>query len=222
MNIDVIQEEISEFNDNLFNNFHTIISDQLDFIEENDLTEPKKNYVFAYRYLMNTIEYFYNLDEKFSDATFIKLHKDTKIIYKQLKSMDMFLENKDEFVNQFLKTAKILQDINETYENGDEKKEHYKQIRILYEIYYSQNYDDTMDHIFSSLKHILNSKLYYLDRMLWENVMNSEYIVHFLFNLKINIENGMSSKKYLSYKHKVDIPYTDEYAYLTDCLRIFA
>lgn len=222
MELDTVLDDVAEYNDKMFQNTLDVIDENLEFIEANELFEPKANYIFVLTYLEHTIRHFVNLDRDFLEGTLKKVHRDVENLNKLYNAINDSLSNTEKYKNAFLKSVPMLKSIKSNMENNPNRQEHYTKISELYESCYIRNFIEQKIYILSSLKSILNTKIYYLDSMLWLHALKSEDIVRYLkISSKIDISDGMNSKKYIKFRQKVDLPYTEEYTYLGQCLRIF-
>jgi hypothetical protein len=98
-------------------------------------------------------------------------------------------------------------------------KGHYKAMRAIYFEVFQNDYIDQGKEVINSLQNILNCKIYYLDRLLWIEAIESAPIWRSLKMLRI--DKKINSKKYLEYRLGVALPYTQDYAYMQKCLRIY-
>jgi hypothetical protein len=234
MDMSIIEDSIGEFNDDILGETLDIIDDNFEFIDKYELYEPKKNYLFTLDFLNATIQNFSNLDYQFASETMRKLHRDIKNLHK------LYTEHKESlndlptiFKRRFIPQEELFKEINLYIKRlksnailDDYDKETLQIMQIHYkkmaEIYYSSFKDDYIEQskdILSSLEKILNTKICYLDKMLWRDSIKSEVIWRSLKMLKLDYK--INSKKYLLYKLDVILPYTDEYQYLKKCLKVY-
>lgn len=235
MNISDIEDEVYNFSSVFFQDIFALVEDDLDFIENNGLSVPKKNYVIAIDYLDMVIKYFFTLDHNIAMGdTFRKLHTDVNNLYKLYKEQKDILQNIEEiFQKEFKKKSNILNAYSEeisqykgvedlsTEEKSDLKiiLEYYKELEtICFETFKRILRDDNKDTL-SSLLIILNSKTYYLDELFWAEASKSDAINRLFRTQKISGE--INSKNYLIYRLSVMIPYTKDYEYFKHCLRIY-
>lgn len=232
MNIELIKNDIFVISDDFLSETLNIIENNYVFIDENQLVESKENYFFLFHFLTNTINHFLNLDLSFAHKTLKKLHKDINtlhILYKTQKREALNIEkvfNKNIFskiplfkeMEQELNYFKNLSNL-EDQETRKLIQEQYKALKIIYFQCFKEEYNEQMRYILESLKNIINTKLYYLDSMLWDGVNKSSLIKRTFKN--IPKEKYMTSKSYIQYRLDVDLPYTNDYKYLQDCLRTY-
>lgn len=234
MNNDMIRDEIAQFNDNFFAHILDIIDENFDFIDANDLIEPKANYLLIFDFLNTTINHFSNLDHDFMDGTLKKLHRDVNNIYKIYQKHKLQQEKLEElFKTEFLNKSKLFNQMKSNIieirglpsmdevdrETVEIIKDHYRAMRTIYFDFFQEDYTEQSKEILSSLENILNCKIFYLDNLLWIEAPESETIWRSLKILRI--DQDIDSKKYLEYRIKVALPYTKDYAYMLKCLRIY-
>jgi len=234
MNIDTIIDEIAEINDAYFNEILEVIDDIFNFMDDNSLIEPKKNYLILFNFLNTTVNHFKNLDYEFASETLNKLHKNINILHKIYQTQishqntlnEIFQNNVFTKIPIFKEMKKEILDIenNGLMDNYDIEtisiiKNQYQELKKIYFEYFKDDYMEQNNYIIGSLKTILNSKLYYLDQLLWIEVNKSTTIIRSLKAIKI--KNNISSKSYIKYRLSVALPYTSDYEYLKKCLRIY-
>ena len=98
-------------------------------------------------------------------------------------------------------------------------KEHYTKLKLIYFELFKDDFLAQSHEISISLKNILNSKAFYFDKLLWEEANKSLIITRVLRN--IHKDNIMDSKLYIKHRLSIDLPYTDEYKYLQQCLKVY-
>jgi hypothetical protein len=111
MDVEDIRDEVDEFNEDYFIEYLDLIDDNFDFIEENELVVPKKNYLFTYNFLNFTMGHFSNLDYKFVSPTLRKLHNDILMLHKNLEKQKEFKNEIDSIFEIFLKSSQMFVDI---------------------------------------------------------------------------------------------------------------
>jgi hypothetical protein len=234
MTTKMIEDEVAQFNDNFFNDYFELVDSNVDFIESHKLYQPKQNYFLTYEFVTTTIKHFKNLDFRFMSSTFEKLNRDIIIIQKQYVKL---LENEEKmreiFKTYFLKKSPLFQEIynalielQKSVELTDYEKEtkeilneHYAEMQEIYYEYFMTDFLSLNKEFIHNLRSILNTKIYYLDRLLWIHAKESAVIDHFLKTLKLT--KNISSKKYINYRLGVTLPYSDNYKYLQKCARIY-
>jgi len=234
MTIKKIEDEIAQFNDKYFSSYFELVNINMDFIEAHDLYRPKSNYLLTYEFVTATIRHFTNLDFRFMSATFEKLNRDVSILYKQYERLKEHEKNvADIFDKSFVKRSPLLQEIYDAildlqkgskldaYEQ--ETKEilntHFNELKEIYHDYFIEDFLFLNREFILSVEMILNTKIYYLDRLLWIHTKESPIIMHALKVAKMG--DNMSSKRYLEYRLSVSLPYSDNYRYLQKCVRIY-
>ena len=235
MDKQTIEDEINLFNINFFEDMVEICEEELDFINNNNLHQPKENYTLLFQFLNTLFTHFNSLDCLIINSTLSKLQKE--IVY--LHNLYEELEDKSDDIkaictDQVLKKSKLITDIESellTYKKVTnisvaEKKalknhfSNYGKLRIVYFELFRKMFSEKRTYIFSSLLQILNTKIYYFDKLLWIAASNSETILYSLREI-VSDDGEISSQHYLTYKLKVIMPYSKDYVYFRKCLRIF-
>ena len=229
-----IKDDINEFNDTYFSESFNLIDNNLDFIDENNFFQPKRNYLFTFQFLTQVYQNFKNADYDFATSTLNKLFRDINNIYKiysleekNLKIIEQIFEDK------FLKKNKLFIEMNTKLKNLrssiiiNEKElqtikilsEQIKELKIVYYEYFEDDFSEQNRSIQVDLKQILNSKIFYFDRLLWLDSKES-FLLHKKFE-RLKISKNINSKTYLLEMLKVALPYTDNYKYLEKCLKVY-
>jgi len=212
MNIENIEDEVTLFCSEFFEEEADVAEECIDFLEANDLYVPKENYTVMPEFLDSIIKKFRVLDSAFMSATLFKVNKDLqklKNIYDNLKEKS--LNPKKVFNEDFLEFSDTLYNAQES--------ENYKALKkIYYEVFTALFFDDRKYYIESILE-VLNSKAYYCDKLLWKEARESNFIKkHFQVN---KISDKLNSKNYLLHATSMMRPYTKEYDYYQSCIRIY-
>lgn len=231
MNIETIQNEVADFHDTFFLSSLELIDSNFEFIDQHKLLETKTNYFFTLHFLQTTINNFTNLDYEFSSSTLRKLHRDINNIYK------IYLAQEKENVTMifekiFLPTVILFQDmkaeilsIQNTPISKDDTEDlktiqgHIQQMEVIYFEVFEKDYREEKLYILNSLKSILNTKLYYLNQLLWQEAADSRIITRVHKNITHNKQ--INAKIYIQHRLETDIPYTDNYKYLQKCLKVY-
>ena len=234
MDIQTIEDEVNLFNRDFFEDVAEVCEEGFDFIDSNKLLQPKENYTILFKFLDTLFNHFTSLDHLIINDTLVTLHKDIvnlNQLYTDLKEKSYDL--KDICANQVLSQSKLITAIvNElqeykkiTHVTVSNKKtfktnfSNYEKLRIVYYKLFKEIFVDERDYFLSSLLNILNTKIYYFDKILWLEAAQSETI---LKSLKDNDSDGkVGSKYFLSHKIQVILPYSKDYVYFKKCLRIF-
>jgi len=234
MDIQTIEDEINLFNSEFFKDVSEVCEEGLDFITNNHLYEPKENYTLLFQYLNTLFNHFKSLDYAIIDSTLAKLHRDIvyhNTLYTNLKNDTSKI--RDICKNQVLKKSRLIISIedeltkykkvtNISVEDKKILKKHFsnfERLRIIYFELFQEVFVEDRDYYLSSLLQILNTKLYYLEKLLWIEASHSETIMRSLN--KVKFTHNVGSQDYLAYKLKVIMPYSQDYIYLQKCLRIF-
>jgi len=233
MDVEDIRDEVDEFNEDYFVEYLDLIDDNFDFIEENGLVVPKKNYLFTYNFLNFTMGHFSNLDYKFVSPTLRKLHNDILMLYKNLEKQKEFKNDIDSIFEIFLKTSQMFVDIKNALiglqkiktlseDDVEEKKvlnRHYSKLKEIYAYHFHDSFMEQNRYIISSFQNILNCKLAYFEKILWVDASKSDAITRTLRGL--GLVDNLNSALYLKQRLSVALPYTDDYHYLMKCLKVY-
>ncbi|MDB2562020.1 hypothetical protein N9X61_00290 [Sulfurimonas sp.] len=234
MNMETIENEVFAFTDKFFAQSLEIINNNFNFMDTHQLIEPKENYFSVIHFLNTVMNHFTNLDYDFSKNTLKKLSRDIKNLQKLYAQQQEELDTlEDIFEKRFVKKTtlfiamnKEVLEINKSSPLDDYDKEtiriikqQYKQMKEIYFEKFKYDFTEQSTEILNSLKAILNSKAYYFDRLLWIEANNSNIITRSIKTIKQ--KNTINSKIYLTHRLSVDLPYTDDYKYLQQCLRIY-
>ena len=235
MDENTIEDEIYDFCDTVFKSIKSDIEDEIEFIESNNLFQPKDNFFILFDYLNATINYFRNLDNSIMQGTFRKLYTDVNSSYKHYeKYKEMFGDSKDIFHNQFLKKSEIfsmfyeelLERKNAPDQTIEEQQEYKKLIRLYKELraYYYEKFETIFEgdkkYYLNALLATINTKMYYLDKFLWREVTKSRTIMRTLREVETN-DSVMDSKSYIKYRVGVIMPTSKEHPYLQRCLKVY-
>lgn len=234
MDIQDIEEEVYDFIDAYFKDYTDIIEHELDFIEIHNLITPKKNYLITFDFLNKMVVNFRNQDYTRVDGILKKLYLDINNLHKLYENIKM---NDEEIKSIFQKKALKKSEIFKPYileilrlkaisNISDDEKEFllklsddFKNFRkIYYEVFYDI-FEKSRREIYYDIVYILNSKLFYLDKILWKKTTTSLSIQRYLRTL--SLDENTDSKSYLTKKIATLMPQTAEYDYFTKCLRIY-
>lgn len=206
----------------------------MDFTEQNYLHIPKENYTIVGDFLTTTLKSFRVIDSTFMSSTLKKTAKDVKTLQKLCDGISDETQNLREiFESEFIKSsssfssfAREVLRVQSIKNPSDKDKEQRRRLSImlveLKAIYYKafeEIFNEDKKYFLSLLKQTLNSKTYYFDRLLWQEVSKSNVITKHFQILKI--KNALNTKDYLLYTTDLMRPYTKEYQYLQSCLRIY-
>ncbi|EDZ63611.1 hypothetical protein SMGD1_1179 [Sulfurimonas gotlandica GD1] len=234
MDLTIIEDEIYKFNRVFFAEVSEAAERCLNFIEQNNLHIPKENYTIVGDFLNTTLRNFRVLDSTFMSSTLKKLNADVKYLktlydetIEETHNVKEIFESEfiasspsfSHFAREVLKAQSIR---NPTDEQRKERKKLSAMLLELKDIYYStfeEIFNDDKKYFLESLMLSLNSKTYYLDRLLWKEATASIVITKHFQVLKI--KNKLNTRDYLLYTTGLMRPYTKEYQYLQSCLRIY-
>ena len=234
MDIDVILDNVEYYNAKLFDEAIGIVEDNLDFMDEFVAIEPDRNYILLLDFLNVTIKYFSNMDHEFYETTLRKLHRDVNNLHKEYMQQLKNRENiKEIFEKKFLKRVKIFSQIKEKIEELEESnsrdiddkarlktmKSHYVELKNIYFESFQEEFLEQSRYVVHNLKKILNTKLYYLDQLLWIESNKSDTIWRTLKAQKVG--EIFNTKEYLEYQLNIALPYSDHYFYLKKCLEVY-
>ncbi|WP_373073523.1 hypothetical protein [Sulfurimonas sp.] len=234
MNIETVENEIYDFIDEYFDEELFLVESQLDFIEDNHLITPKINYTHIYPFLSLLLSRFEVMDHDFASSIIKKTSYDVKHIE---KTYGNFLEKTQHFENVFknffIPSSTVLSDyaneILDLQKGADKSSDDFKQIKhmkqnlidlkkIYFEVFekiFSQSYKN----INNDFKMIINTKIFYLDRLIWRRATKSENIIKHLQVRKL--DEALNAESYLNLIMSMMRPYTDEYKYLEQCLKVY-
>ncbi len=231
MNITTIENEISAFTDEYFEEIQIIAGDYIRFIQKNELYEPKENYTILFKYLSTLFNHLKSIDSAVIDSTLSKLYIDFEYIYElhanlKINTLDLKVIFQKKFIYKSTVLRVLEKEINR-YKNIvnislEEKKalkqytQEYEQLQDIYFRYFEDTFTEEKKYFLSILLDILNTKTFYLDKLLWMQVSKSDLIMR-----RLNMHKKINSKIYLTYKLTVILPYSKDYEYFQKCLRIF-
>ena len=148
---------------------------------------------------------------------FQKKSKDTKNIFES-----QFISHSPMFTN----FAKAILELSELPNKTSEevlylkklKKDFIKLKEIYFDIFEELFAEERKGYLFA-LKSGMNTKSYYFDKLLWKEADASMTIVkHFSIR---KLDGKLNTKDYILFTTAIMRPYTDEYRYLQNCLKVF-
>lgn len=234
MDMQNIEDEIDQFSVKYFQGYNTYLDDQFDFIQNNHLLQPKENYTIAIELLNKIAKHFQVLDIKFYSKTLKKLLddiKNTQSVFDTFKQTSKL--QKEIFTKEFIpssptlsKIAKTILELQNRKELDDEErlwledlKLGFKELKKVYFEVFSEVFHDELHYIHTSFMSILNTKSFYLDRLIWREARYSDIITK---QYKVLIQaKKFNTKEYIVYTSGMMHPYSKEYLYLQSCLRIY-
>ena len=236
MDLNSIDDEIDNFDNLFFEDIGAILEEEVEFIEANNLIQPKDNFIFLLEYLNTVTNHFKNLDHTIMEGTFKKLHTDVNFLYSiYLKKKKQSSDIEGVFQNKFFKespsctllTAEILKYENMPDISIQDKEEYerlvkmYKELQSVYFENFKTIFTEDRKYFLSSLQRIINTKTYYMDKFLWIEAANSKIIMSKLSDVKIALNSQIDSKSYIKYRLQVMMPYSEDYQYLQKCLKVY-
>lgn len=228
-----LEEEIDLFNGFFFKDIITTIENGFEFIEDNELKEPKENYTTIINFLNTTMNHFENLEHEFINKTSKKLSEDVNFLYQlYTNEKNKTYDVKEIFQQKFLKKSAIMRMLTDEIlklqsiadiSQIDKKNlrrliKDYTELKKIYFENFENIFEDERKYLLNSLLVILNSKAYYLDRMLWLEATESIALMRSFSPL--NLTNSVNSKEYILHKLSTE-PLSQNYKYLQECLRIY-
>jgi len=235
MNINDVEDEIYGFCNLFFKDIDPIVEDGIALINDNGLVQPKENYRVLIEYLSTTLNHFKNLDYSVIDETLKKLHRDVLYldkVYTIKKEQASNIEHifKHKFLNKsplFISLSANILKLKNTNNLSDEEKLSYKKLmrefqeleKIYYEVFQKIFVEDRT-YFLNALLVILNTKTFYLDKLLWKQVCTSETIMKTLKGVS-KTNKCINSKLYLGHRLNIIIPYSKDYKYLQKCLKVY-
>ena len=235
MDIENIEDEIYDYCDFYFKDINEIIEDEMELIEANNLLQPKDNFITLFDYLNKVVGYFKNLDNAIMDGTLRKIYIDVNYLYKIYEKKKESSEDvRKIFENKFLKKSEAFKVLDTEISKYDENSDITSEERIDYEKLINNReelmdvYFEAFEYIFTTerkynlhmLLSIINTKIYFLDKFLWNEVSHSKVIMRNLREVEKNDE-GLSSENYIKHRLKIMMPYSKEYLYLEKCLKVY-
>ena len=234
MDYKTIEEEIYDFVDIYFDEELTLLEINLDFIEDNRLETPFSDYTFLHNFLKDILGKFKILDPNFISSSIIKLEDDiVQLEDTYNKFLDKTKDLKEIFQSTFVPKSAVLKSyasailkMQERAEKSSDdfvdlkhKKQNLKKLKEIYFPIFEDIMYENKKIIQNDYKTCINSKMFYLDRIIWKNAYESQSIVK---HMKIRkMEGEFSSKEYLKFIMSMMRPYTDEYKYLQKCLKVY-
>jgi len=221
---------VKKFNDIYFKNIHQIVEKNFDFIDSLGLPAPKQNYLFTYDYLTYVYDIFVRIDNKFVSHTLNKLKRDIDNLQELLQiHEDINKEYEEIFDEKFLPKSQLFtymtQKLEQLKEQDNNPKEvhtlqhHLKELKKVYLALFKNDFIKENRYILKNLKEILNTKIYYFDKLLWIEAQKS-YTINTKLK-KINMIKGYESKMYLLEILEVIMPYSQKYKYFEKCLKVY-
>jgi hypothetical protein len=234
MDYETIEDDIYDFVDDYFDEELQLIETNLDFIEDNRLLTPKVNYTNLYPFLSMLLSRFEVIDHDFATATIKKLSYDIRSIEKCYSTFLEKTQNLEDIFKQFFVpdspvisdyTNAIL-DLKEEAEKSSEDftqikhmKQNLVQLKKIYFEEFEKIFYQSYKNINMNFKLIINAKVFYLDRLIWKKAAASEYIVRHLEVRKLS--EDLNPESYLNLIMSMMRPYSDEYKYLEECLKVY-
>ncbi len=234
MNMQTIEKEIHDFNTDYFSITINKVDDYLDFIDNNQLYTPKTNHIISIKFLIKMINKFKSIDPKIFTSTVVKILHDIKLLqhmYAQLKT------DEDEIPHIFAsiftlcstrlsfmdKELKKLQNLDEKTlitikRKNNFTKTHKELTDIYYEIFYKGFYSNTR-YLSHHILKILNSKIYFLDKLIWQESKHSKILASYFQTL--HLSENPNTQEYMYYMSNAIKPLSLEYNYIQSCLRIY-
>lgn len=230
MDIKTIENEIYDFASSQFQDYYAEIEETYDFIENNHLHIPKENYLKLSKYLLETFKFFRTLDIRSMSETSKKLYLDITNFQKNIE----ILENSNKqhlFHNHFLSFSTILSLLGKEVVSRKEQRvfieealyetllNDYNNLKKIYYGIFLELMHNEIDELIKNYKELLNSKLFYFDKLIWKEARASHLITrHYALQ---NASLKLDSKSYLTYSLSLLHPSTKEFTYLQSCLRIY-
>jgi hypothetical protein len=234
MNYETIEDEVYNFVDDFFDDELYLTEQNLDFIENNNLYTPNVDYSYLHHFLSDLITKFQVVDPDFAPPIVIKLNHDInylKDIYQ--KYLDKTKDSRDIFKNNFIPSSSVINDyttsILEVNKKEEKSAQEFKQLKHMkqnliklkekyYPIFEDVFYENAKN-IDDDFKIAINTKIFYFDKLLWLSAYESQSIVNHVRIRKLDGEFNAIS--YLKLIMSIMRPYSDEYKYLTQCLKVY-
>ena len=229
-----IEDEVYQFCEEYFEDVAILSEENEIFIEDYGLYIPKENYTILVPFLQKTLKNFKILDPTFYSNTLDKLSKDllqTTQTYAEIIKKSKNL--KEIFESEFLQESPILTNFAKAIiefaqlpdKTSDElsylkkmKKDYMKLKEVFFNIF-EEIFSDDKRHYLNTINNGINAKSYYFDKLLWKEADHSITIVkHFSIR---KLDEKLNTKDYILFTTALMRPYTDEYRYLQNCLKVF-
>lgn len=234
MDVSVIEDEISYFCSEFFEDAAAEVEDAIAFIEDNELEVPKENYTVLPLFLTTIIQRFRVLDSAFVSPLLDKVAKDMSTLQSILIPLKKDCENARELFNtEFIESSEILANLQNDINNqkirakGDadlkitlhESEIQFNKLKKIYYEIFSEMFYEEKTYYLESLLVSLNLFSYYCDKLVWIEASQSNFIKkHFQVQ---KISTVLNSKNYLLHATSLMRPYTKEYEYYQSCIRIY-
>ena len=234
MNYKTIEDEVYKFCEIYFKELADVAEDNAHFVDDHNLRIPKENYAILNKFLQKTLQNFKILDPTYSTKTLNKLALDLAQLNEfyiaiEKKSRDIKSIFEKKFIPKsptLINFAKAILDFADLPDKTSDEliyikkmKQDYIQLKKVYESIFEETFSDDKKHYLLTLKGAINSKSYYFDKLLWKEADESLTIVkHFSIR---KLDEKLNSKDYILFTTALMRPYTDEYRYLQDCLKVF-
>jgi hypothetical protein len=244
MDYEYIDREIDSFFNELFLEYNDLIESNYEFIKNNKLITPKIDYTKGVDFLFQTYKKFKDLDPKFAPKTIEKLFDDINLLIEiKLKFKEQVNSPQELFKSEFIPHSyalrcyqeatnnlqdhfnRSLSESSSEFLNSNEiadlelKKENLVKIKKIYYKEFKFEMLKQKKQIESSLNFIMNSKLFYFDRLMWKYARNSYKMFSDLE--VIGLDKNFSSYEYLVKVLDIIRPDTQRYNYLKRCLKIY-
>ncbi len=234
MDYKIIEDEVYQFCEEYFEDIAILSGKNEAFTEDNGLYIPKENYTILVQFLQKNFKNFKILDPTFYSDTLDKLSKDllqiTQIHAEVLKRSQNI---KEIFESNFLREsptltnfAKNIIDFTQLPDKTSDELSYFKQIQKDYiklqEIFFNifeEIFNDDKKHYLSTINNGINIKSYYFDKLLWQEVNLSLTITKHFSARKLT--GKLNTQKYILFSSSIMRPYTQEYEYLQNCLKVF-
>ena len=220
MDFDAITDEIFEYNFAFFNEYGVVLQENNDFITKNNLIEPQENYLVLMEYLKHHVIHFKNLDSKVFDTTFLKLYSDVLELYRvymELKNIDIAKKAQHYVLEESLLIQHFKKEIKNSQSQPLQRDvNNLKKLQsIVMQEFKEMFFQERFEYIFLLQKY-LNTKIFYLDAMMWKNIEQYSPSLVQRLNLK-----ALTSKHYIESRLKIVLPLSPQYSYLERCLKVF-
>ena len=234
MDYEIIENEVENFNVLFFEDVAGIAQENDSFIDDNSLPIPREDYTILNKFLQKTLGNFKILDPTYCSSTLDKLGTDLKQLSEVYdKLLKKTKDARSVFESKFLphsttltNFAKAILDFAELPDKTSEETLYLKKLKTDYlklkEVFFGifeEVFADEKKRYLIALKSAMNTKSYYFDKLLWKEADASMTIVkHFSIR---KLDGKLNTKDYILFTTAIMRPYTDEYRYLQNCLKVF-
>lgn len=228
MNIETIDKEIEHFTQLFFHDIAQRLEYNVALIEKYSLIVPRENYTLISDFLATTFKKFYSFDPNFKTPFLEKLYNDVTSLEKMLRSITYSKNDiKQIFETKFLSSSTSITEFREElnllkHDYSTQVQEIHSRLQrdinkliAIYKERFEEIFHEEYEYFYTTLLSVLNSRTYYLDKVMWIEA-NASMSIH-----KHLPENIYNTRDYLHYVMGVIHPYSEKYKTYELALRIY-